>query len=272
MEDTKLINELLAEIEEEDDALAEAEDKASKNIALNELAENAEIEAFYGEDAWRKLNKNNTYLHSPERQKLLSQAAVKAIKAKASRAKEDRIRIQRDAFSQEVINLVDNIGNENIRDLITLLTQEHTALMAKYEYFINKRLTSLLNLYIPKKLRLCKAQYPLAVPSHPGFLYKASEAFGKSRVFWATPDIPIYFEQDSEQKLLLEQKPTFLVSIDKAVLSYHEHKEKRSKKELKYASTLMQKNVHSFFDLLKLNPFWFEILYNNLLNKNNEQY
>lgn len=266
--------EFLSEIEDDNEEIEEAEIEAAKNIAIEEnisgeSPENIEIEALYGEDAWRKLNKNNIYLHNHERQKLLSQAAVKAIKQKASRLKEDRIRVQKEAFNQENIRLTDAIGKDNMKTLITLLTQEHTRLISKYEAFINKRLTVLLNPYIPKKLRLCKSLYPQAVPTSPGFLYKASEDFGKGYTFWANPYIPIYFTQGTEQKILMDRKPVFLIAIDKAVLAHHEHKEKRAKKELKYASTLMQKGIFSFFDLLKLNPFWFEILYNNLTDKNN---
>ena len=33
---------------------------------------------------------------------------------------------------------------------------------------------------------------------------------------------------------------------------------------MKYASLIIQKGVYSFFELLRLNPFWFEALYNYL--------
>lgn len=42
---------------------------------------------------------------------------------------------------------------------------------------------------------------------------------------------------------------------------------KRADKELKYASLIYQKGVYSYFDLLRLNPFWYEVLYNDLQNK-----
>lgn len=65
----------------------------------------------------------------------------------------------------------------------------------------------------------------------------------------------------------MERKPEFLVSIDKFITFYHEHKDKRTKKELKYASLIIQKGVYTYFDLLRLNPFWFEILYNSIIEK-----
>ena len=106
--------------------------------------------------------------------------------------------------------------------------------------------------------------YPNSIRVCPGFMYKASEEYGGGLTFWATPSIPYYFEQNTEQKVLLENKSSFLFSVDKAISFYHEHLKKRQEKELKYASTIIQKGVYSYFDLLKLNPFWFEILYNEL--------
>ena len=78
---------------------------------------------------------------------------------------------------------------------------------------------------------------------------------------------PYYFEQNTEQKVLLENKSNFLVSVDKAICFYHEHLKKRQEKELRYASLIIQKGVYSYFDLLKLNPFWFKILYDELKTK-----
>jgi hypothetical protein len=109
--------------------------------------------------------------------------------------------------------------------------------------------------------------YPASIRISPGFLYKASEEFGRGLTFWAIPNIPYYFAQNTEQEILKKQKPELLISVDRAVGLYHEHKEKRAKKELKYASTIIQKGVRTYFDLLKLNPFWFEILYNSLIEK-----
>ena len=69
------------------------------------------------------------------------------------------------------------------------------------------------------------------------------------------------------EKVLLENKSNFLVSVDKAICFYHEHLKKRQEKELRYASLIIQKGVYSYFDLLKLNPFWFKILYDELKTK-----
>lgn len=269
----EFLNEIQGGDEDIEEARLEADEKIAleEEQALSELPENAEIEAYYGDDAWRKLKKNVTFLHGDEAQRRINQASTKAIKQRSQRLKEDRIRIQRYAFNQEFLRLSDSIGNANIKRLISLLVKEHTRMLNKYEAFINNRLAVLLNPLIPRRLRICKMLYPNSVKICPGFLYKASEEFGRGLTFWAMPNIPYYFVQNMEQKILMQQKPEFLVSIDKAVSLYHEHKDKRAKKELKYASTIIQKGVYTYFDLLKLNPFWFETLYNDLLeNKENE--
>lgn len=265
--------EFLNEIKGGDEEIEEVRVKADENIAVEEqtslieASENVEIEAYYGEDAWRKLNKDVIFLHGDEAQHRMNLASTKAVRQRGQRLKEDRIRIQRFAFNQELVRISDPIGNENIKRLVSLLVKEHTRMLNRYEAFINKRLATLLNPLIPRRLRLCKMLHPGSIRISPGFLYRASEEYGGGLTFWAMPNIPYYFAQNTEQKILKDQKPEFLISVDKAVSLYHEHKEKRAKKELKYASTIIQKGVHTYFDLLKLNPFWFEILYNDLIER-----
>ncbi len=266
--------ELIAEIKSDDEDIEEAQEEADKNIELeeehtqlSELPENAEIEEYYGDDAWRKLTKDTTFLHGDEGQRRASLAAAKANRQKAQRLKQDRMRIQRQAFDQEYIRLSDPIGNDNIKLLVSLLVKEHTRMVDKYSALINKRLAMLLNPLIPRRLRLCKMLYPDSIRICPGFLYKASKEYGNNLTFWAMPNIPYYFAQNTEQKILMTHKSEFLVSIDKFIAFYQDHRDKRAKKELKYASLIIQKGVYSYFDLLRLNPFWFEILYNNIMEK-----
>lgn len=269
----KELLEFLSEIQEGDEDIEETRIESDKAIALEEQIsltespENAEIEAYYGDDAWRKLNADVTFLYGDEAQRRTNLAAAKAVRQRAQRLKEDRINIQRLAFNQDVIRLSDPIENESIKRLVSLLVKEHTRMLNQYEAFINKRLAVLLNPLIPKRLRVCKMLYPDSIRISPGFLYKASKEFGRGLTFWAMPSIPYFFVQNTEQKILMDLKPEFLVSIDKAVNLYHEHKEKRAKKELRYASTIIQKKVNTYFDLLKLNPFWFKILYYDMLER-----
>ena len=145
----KELLEFLSEIQGGDEDIEEARIEADENIAIEEqtslaeLPENAEIEAYYGDDAWRKLKKDVTFLHGDEAQRRMNLASTKAIRQRAQRLKEDRIRIQRFAFNQDVIRMSDPIGNESIKRLVSLLVKEHTRMLNRYEAFINKRLAVL---------------------------------------------------------------------------------------------------------------------------------
>lgn len=275
----KELFEFLDEIKSDDEDIQEAQSEAIEKITLEEEhvelseeeQENREIEARYGDKMpWTGLGPNNcrgVKLFGPEGQRRAAMASIEAKRKKSQRLKEDRIRIQREAFRQEYIRLSDPIGNERIKLLVSSLVKEHTRMVDKYSTYINKRLTTLLNPFIPRRLRICKSLYPDSIRPCPGFLYKASEEYGAGLTFWAMPNIPYYFAQNTEQKVLMEHKSPFLVNVDQSIKFYHEHFKKRADKELKYASLIYQKGVYSYFDLLRLNPFWYEVLYNDLQNK-----
>ena len=275
----KELFEFLDEIKSDDEDIQEAQSEAIEKITLEEEhvelseeeQENREIEARYGDKMpWTGLGPNNcrgVRLFGPEGQCRAAMASIEAKRKKSQRLKEDRIRIQREAFRQEYIRLSDPIGNERIKQLVSSLVKEHTRMVDKYSTYINKRLTTLLNPFIPRRLRICKSLYPDSILPCPGFLYKASEEYGAGLTFWAMPNIPYYFAQNTEQKVLMELKSPFLVNVDQSIKFYHEHLKKRTDKELKYASLIYQKGVYSYFDLLRLNPFWYEVLYNDLQNK-----
>lgn len=275
----KELFEFLDEIKSDDEDIQEAQSEAIEKITLEEEhvelseeeQENREIEARYGDKMpWTGLGPNNCQgvkLFGPEGQRRAAMASIEAKRKKSQRLKEDRIRIQREAFRQEYIRLSDPIGNERIKLLVSSLVKEHARMVDKYSTYINKRLTTLLNPFIPRRLRICKSLYPDSIRACPGFLYKASEEYGAGLTFWAMPNIPYYFAQNTEQKVLIEHKSPFLVNVDQSIKFYHEHLKKRTDKELKYASLIYQKGVYSYFDLLRLNPFWYEVLYNDLQNK-----
>lgn len=275
----KELFEFLDEIKSDDEDIQEAQSEAIEKITLEEEhvelseeeQENREIEARYGDKMpWTGLGLNNcrgVKLFGPEGQRRAAMASIEAKRKKSQRLKEDRIRIQREAFRQEYIRLSDPIGNERIKLLVSSLVKEHTRMIDKYSTYINKRLTTLLNPFIPRRLRICKSLYPDSIRLCPGFLYKASEEYGAGLTFWAMPNIPYYFAQNTEQKVLMEHKSPFLVNVDQSIKLYHEHLKKRADKELKYVSLIYQKGIYSYFDLLRLNPFWYEVLYNDLQNK-----
>lgn len=263
------LNEIKSGDEEMEDAQSEAIQRIGREeecTGLSETEENARIEAYYGNDAWRKFGKY--FFGKPEMVEGQKKARITRA-ARFQKVKEERIAIQRTAFNQDYLRLSDAIGNDNLRLLITLLTAEHTRMIEKYEAYINKRLTTLLNPLIPRRIRICKMLYPEAMRESPGFLYRASEEYGDGLTFWATPDIPCYFKQNMVQVELKKsiRYTNYLINIDKAVAAHEAHRNERADKELRYTSLLIRKGVRTYFDLLRLNPFWFEILFNDLKNK-----
>lgn len=265
---------LADQIENEDEdlqeELSEAEERISEQEAeapVEDSEENRKLEEYYGEDAWR-LVKGNAYVFGPEKQRRANMAAREAVKEKARLRKRKRIDIQRGAFDQNIIPLTDPVPVEELKNLIGMLTQEHARMVERCKLYINKRLTSLLNPFIPRGLRVCGVKYPRSIKRSPGFLYVASEEYGGGKMLWVTPDIPDYLEQGSERKLLENAKPDLLIVVDKAVVSLYSHKAKMLDKELRYASLLLRKRVKTYYDVLKLNPFWFELLYHAKLNDN----
>lgn len=261
----------LAEIEDDDDSLQAIQCEASKNIELedtkfsssDEELSDAEIEAQY----YTKFNLVSLDPKSQEYKDRMRELSKKAITQRLTGLKSERIKIQQEALNQDNIDLSEPIGEPNIKLLIELLVKEHTRLIDQYSYYINKRLTALLSPLIPKRLKLLKREYPNAMKVSPGFLYKASKEYGGGKTFWASPNIPYYFKQNTEQDILKRYKPELLVRIDIMVKSYNEHYCKRAEKELKYASRIYKNKVQTYFDLLKLNPFWYNILYHHLYDK-----
>lgn len=245
--------------------IEEAQNKSIEE-AQSESEENARIEAYYGDDAWQAFG---NHFHGKPGMAKVRESLRRGHEVRHRKLKEDRIAIQRMAFGQEYIRLSDTIGSDNLKLLITLLTAEHTRMIDKYANYINRRLAVLIYPLIPRRLRTCKMLYPESIRECPGFLYKASEEYGEGQSFWAMPDIPYYFIQNTEQAILRDSTKytNYLIAVDKAVAAYNAHINARQKKELKYASMLIDKHVNSYFDLLRLNPFWFEILFKNLKDK-----
>lgn len=303
----KELYEFLSEIESDDDSLDEIEAEASKIIESEEAVEdltildssniaddnedlekgledsdkagiltedqeerqNREIEAQYGEKAWWGLEFKHVHFSPQHRLKNGSVENLnKGKKERRVKLKEERIAIQREAFNQTFIDLSSEITPDNMKLLISELVAEHTKMIDRYRAFINKRLTVLLKPFIPRLLKLCKTKYPSSVRVSPGFLYQASKDFGDSLTFWASPDIPYFFEQNSETEILRTSKAYWLTRVDRCVVQFHYHSRTRADKELKYASMLYLKRVRTYFDLLKLNPFWFNKLYKKLIENN----
>lgn len=275
---------LIDEIENEDDDLAEdvaaaesklaeeevmfeGEDDSSEIVQSGELPENLELEAEYGEDAWRMINEDKPILYN--RDKAVREMA-RGRKLKKYRIAEEKSRIQREAFNQTLLPLDKPMGSDNIKLLLRLLVSTHTEIIEKCEKYINDRFTKLLRPYVPNSLKNCMRIYPDSIKRSVGFLYATPEMPDEQTYsFYVQPNLPCYFEQNTEPSVIVEEgKERFLKSIDKAVRTYNLNYKERAQKEVQYATRIVNRDVVTYFDLLKLNPYWFERLLQHVQNTN----
>lgn len=288
------LNEFLHIIESDDDDITEAEENAGENIIEEEecmpdemLGDGAWVTSRQWEKTeegrWRfvglRYHLKSTNERYWERQAKYKEARLAFGRKKgtevsaagaaerARKRKERKIEINRAACNQEDIHISDTIPKEQLTALIAELTKEHTEMVDKLVAYINKRFGVLLRPLIPRILKTCAEHYPQSVNKCKGFMYKASEKYGEGLCFWVTPDIPYYFTQGTEQRILEKLKPEFLYRLDKAISQYNYHKNAQAEKEIKYATALVDKSIKTYFDLLKYNPFWFEKLYSLITHK-----
>lgn len=260
--------ELLNEIEDSDIASDENQ-KASEARIEEQLAkeqeENSEIEAYFGEGAWRSLN-GKPCLIDPS----YTEKRVAAKKQKIQADKDARLAIQRYAFNQNILPLNDIIPNSNKSLLISELVKDYEDIIVNKYNYINARIRALLSYHIPQRIRACALAYPDSIRKSPGFLYRASQEYGRGLLFWASPDIPYYFTQNTEQQILKDNyDANILAQIDRAIVIYYDYKQKSINRQVKIASRLLENNTQTYFDLLRLNPFWFDILYKHFNTENN---
>lgn len=279
--------EFLRVIEADDDDMLEAEENADSSIIDEEECLPDEMlddkawtvskrwektedgrYKFVGLDYHLKSDKDETFEQRREAWNARRREALSK-KAKDSSAlrKQRKIDINREAFRQNDIMLSDNVSTKQLKQLIASLTNEHKRMIDKLFTYINKRVNDLLRPLIPRALRICAERYPHSIVTSPGFMYKASNEYGENKLFWVTLNVPYYFQQGTEQDILIRNKPEFLYSIDKAIVQYYYHKCTLAEKEVKYATALVNKRIKTYFDLLKYNPFWFAEMYKLLTGK-----
>ena len=232
--------ELLAEIELEDDAAQEEAKAAEKEVAL------AEIQFEVAEES------NNS-----------AEAKRAKMEEHWAKIREDKKRIQREAFNQDLLPLHRMITDDEMQKLIELITEPSSKFVEKQAAYINRRFAYMLRPHIPTILRSCYKKYPECIKQHPGFLYKT---FSHDDVlsFWATPDIPAFFKQGDEVNILAKQPLEILQVTDVAIYNYHRGIMTRNKQETKVAYKLTTNRVKTFFDLVKVNPFWFDKIFKHI--------
>lgn len=272
----------LREIEEQNDNLQEKEEEAQANEDSQndadevegeevELNSGKELKSKLQEEPWGWASEFITENSEDIIHEVCKVESAQDIAKKEQMAREFKLRkieIQRAAFNQEFIDLSKPIEENHYKLLIKILTSNLTGRVEYYEQFLNERIARLLMPFVPKTLKRCFKRFPQSIKTCPGFIYKASEEYGQSQIFYAAPNIPYYFEQGTEMTVLRNMPhPEFLFTVDKAVVRYNYNRDKLFRKEATYAGKLIRLRKNTYFELLKYKPVWFEKLYNGLSEK-----
>lgn len=172
------------------------------------------------------------------------------------------------AISDPFVDLNSTLTVDHKKLLIKKLTASYTEKMQHHDGYINATIEDTLKRMIPNDLLLAFAKYPDVVVPFPGFTYTAGEKYGGGLSFKANPKIPYYFKPDDCTSIINEVLPeNRIASLERTIVFFFKYKKTRDLREIKIAETLTK--IVTFFQLLKKDPFWYEILINEL--KNNAQ-
>lgn len=259
---TEELAEFLAEISAEDEELSNTEILAAFEINETRDSDNDKMPSIISE------------LIKDDNENEIGKKISSALKKHNEEKKQKQLEITRLAFNQSLFPLNSKLTNEHKKKLIELLTEPIRKLIDKYSNFINTRIEKLIFPIIPHTLKIAYKKWPHAFIKHPGFLYRTHAELGPIETFYAIPNIPYYFEQGREQKILEERDayltPYYLNSLDRTVHRWHRAKETLADREVKYALRLVRIKKNTFYHLLLLNPIWFEKLFIYLKNENDK--
>lgn len=254
---------LLAELEREDETLSTDVAKIEQSIVKEEALDFVDV------------TEEDTSDTSDVTAKLKAYGKVKDKDAHTRY----KIKIQRLAVNQNLIKLSDKIPNYDLQALTRIVAEKQVTIAERAQASANKRLKRLLNSLIPIPIRRLYNTYPWVVKRCPGFVYdtvyigrtagsgRGKDMNGHRILFWATPNVPYYFRQGTEQNILLKYRPEMIYLVDNAVNMYYKYQNAQEAKALGVATRIIKNNVKTYFDLLMYNPRWFELLYNLAKNE-----
>lgn len=206
-------------------------------------------------------------LSESERQMIVNRRIKDGITKRAKKKELEKIEINRMAFDQNVLPLSNEMTRWDKTALVEELTKNLRQLIRRYDDYINTRIGRLLSPAIPKPIKIAKLKWPWVFVANPGFLYKTHPESGEILTYWATPNIPYYFRQGTEQTILEERDSQlsayFLENVDRAIHRWYETRRRLADREVQYATRILNLSTHTptYADLLKYNPFWFKKLY-----------
>lgn len=273
------INALLVELEKDYPGITELSEDQIKEIQQQEAEELESAlpnEGLTSDNAWgwaRKDSEQRVVSVKQFEPALKSVARASALEdwRKANKAKNENS-VDRKRRKQEIVNEAINstfidlnapLTVEHKKLLISLLTRHYTEKMQHHDSYINAAVESALRKAIPHDLLNIFAKFPDTVVPFPGFTYIASKEYGQSLQFKVSPNIPMYFQPEDCNNIIRKLlPPSRLASLDKAVAFFHKYKNLRSEREIKIAEALTK--VATFFQLVKKDPFWYDLLITEL--------
>ena len=213
---------------------------------------------------WTTLNSEGV----PERGiKTRDELVNQAKKARMSRSEQRAERkkqareIRQNALSERFIDLNSPLTIEHKKLIIQLEAAKYTEAMLKYEQLINKQFQNYIIYNTPKVIKACWDYYPkVIIPMEP-FTYQASEDFGKGLTFRVNVEAPGFHSASEIIEKMTIKNPQKLIAIDKMIVKFNRLKDAQSKFEIHAANKLL--SMRTIYDLLSVNPFW----YNDLINK-----
>lgn len=237
-------------------------------------------ESLTSDNAWgwaRKMPKEVSVKQFEPALNSVARASAKADSRKANKAKNEfaidkkrrKQEIVNEAINSNFIDLNSPLTIEHKKLLISLLTKNYTDRMTHHDSYIQNVVEAALRKVIPSDLLNTFAKFPDAVVPFPGFTYTASKEYGQELQFRIRPNLPMYFSPDDCTNILKKLLPhSRLASLDKAIALFYKYKNTRSQREVKIAEALTR--IHTFFQLVKKDPFWYDSLVNELKSQQNE--
>ena len=191
--------------------------------------------------------------------------AEKAAKAeKMTSAKRRRIQardITRFALEQRDLPLSETITKSELKAFVTEMTRGSTEHMQMHLERITKTVWRVLLKHIPRYIKYSWENYRRSCKRAPGFLYSFDGEYGPVSI-WLSPDLPNWLMPGEEQAII----DTELDSIKREAMQrrievYYRLADKKRKDEVRIALTFARRHIKTYMDLLKENPFWWEVMY-----------
>lgn len=188
--------------------------------------------------------------------------------------REERERKKREAvneaLNQKYLDLNEEIGTENKRMLIALLTQGFTDNIDRYKSYIDHTIEKALRKFIPPNVLNTWQRFPETMVPLTGFTYECSGDYGGKHRYFVQLDLPMFIHPEACQELFREHNMVKVPRLEKTIELFYYHRDCRTATQVKYAKILA--GLTTYYQLLKQKPYWYFVLVEYLKAKNGWTY